>query len=147
MIFQFCCLNEPNLLKTDPNALELFDILYLTFFGTCILQATRLAHFKTVIKSHGLLKRTDVCCQRRSYGCWKPLTIITKHSILDVAAALDPSLVVISHFNEAFSSRKLNFFFLVNYYNSRKSVFDEIKQRRVGKVNIGLPRKVYRCFG
>ena len=23
---------------------------------------------------------------------WKPLTIITKHSILDVAAALDPSL-------------------------------------------------------
>ena len=24
---------------------------------------------------------------------WKPLTIITKHSILDVAAALDPPLV------------------------------------------------------
>ena len=26
---------------------------------------------------------------------WKPLTIITKHSILDVAAALDPPLVVL----------------------------------------------------
>ena len=24
---------------------------------------------------------------------WKPLTIITKHSILDVAAALDPPLI------------------------------------------------------
>ena len=26
---------------------------------------------------------------------WKPLTIITKHSILDVAAALDPSLIFV----------------------------------------------------
>ena len=26
---------------------------------------------------------------------WKPLTIITKHSILDVTAALDPPLVII----------------------------------------------------
>ena len=26
------------------------------------------------------------------YNCWKPLTIITKRSILDVAAALDPPL-------------------------------------------------------
>ena len=25
---------------------------------------------------------------------WKPLTIITKHSILDVAAALDPPLLI-----------------------------------------------------
>ena len=27
---------------------------------------------------------------------WKPLTIITKHSILDVAAVLDPPLVMIT---------------------------------------------------
>ena len=27
---------------------------------------------------------------------WNPLTIITKHSILDVAAALDPPLVYVS---------------------------------------------------
>ena len=26
-------------------------------------------------------------------GCWKSLTIVIKHSILDVAAALDPPLV------------------------------------------------------
>ena len=28
-----------------------------------------------------------------------------------------------------------------------KCFFGEIKQRRVGKDNIGLPGKVYRCFG
>ena len=28
---------------------------------------------------------------------WKPLTIITKHSILDVAAALDPPLGILVH--------------------------------------------------
>ena len=27
---------------------------------------------------------------------WKPLTIITKHSILDVAAALDPPLNIVN---------------------------------------------------
>ena len=27
---------------------------------------------------------------------WKPLTIITKHSILDVATALDPPLIVLN---------------------------------------------------
>ena len=27
---------------------------------------------------------------------WKPLTIITKHSILDVAAVLDPPLIMVS---------------------------------------------------
>ena len=38
-------------------------------------------------------------------------------------------------------------YFQIDYYESRKSIFYEIKQRRVGKDNIGLPRKVYRCFG
>ena len=31
---------------------------------------------------------------------WKPLTIITKHSILDVAAALDPPLLIFSRSEE-----------------------------------------------
>ena len=29
---------------------------------------------------------------------WKPLTIIAKHSILDVAAVLDPPLTILSDF-------------------------------------------------
>ena len=39
--------------------------------------------------------------QRRIQGCWKPLTIITKRSILDVAAALDPPL----HWNLCFKQQ------------------------------------------
>ena len=31
---------------------------------------------------------------------WKPLTIITKHSILDVAAALDPPLETVNYFRQ-----------------------------------------------
>ena len=31
-------------------------------------------------------------------NCWKPLTIITKRTILDVAAVLDPPLMII-YFN------------------------------------------------
>ena len=37
---------------------------------------------------------------------FQPLTVITKHSILDVAAALDPP--VIDHFEEEQFSRSIN---------------------------------------
>ena len=37
---------------------------------------------------------------------WRPLTIITKYSILDVAAALDPSLMIISLTRVMFSLPK-----------------------------------------
>ena len=32
---------------------------------------------------------------------WKPLTIITKRSVLDVAAVLDPRLLILHHFYQA----------------------------------------------
>ena len=35
---------------------------------------------------------TNKTCEGVHFRGWKPLTIITKHSILDVAAALDPPL-------------------------------------------------------
>ena len=40
---------------------------------------------------HNMLHRCPEICPRESR---KPLTIITQHSILDVAAALDPSLLM-----------------------------------------------------
>ena len=39
---------------------------------------------------------------------WKPLTIITKSSTLDVAAVLDPPLIYMIYANYVFSSWKLN---------------------------------------
>ena len=52
---------------------------------------------------------------------WKPLTIITKHSILDVAAALDPPLIsgesfapVLSHIPTEYGNLKVLETFLLN---------------------------------
>ena len=36
---------------------------------------------------------------------WKPLTIITKHSILDIVAALDPPLIIV--ITESFEANML----------------------------------------
>ena len=46
---------------------------------------------------------------------WRPLTIITKRSVLDVTAALDPSLEA-----EAFGSRRLKLQSIDGFFESKK---------------------------
>ena len=45
---------------------------------------------------------------------WKPLTIITKHSILDVAAALDPPLLILFKMSSLQNLLKESFFSFID---------------------------------
>ena len=73
---------------------------------------------------------------------WKPLTIITKRSILDVAAALDPPLITLTAVADQKWAKKFSLFFCRSYADIKHNDLKVQKQIRLQSIlHLNLHRK------
>ena len=77
-------------ISTEPNSLKRTYLTRINRGGSRAAVTSKMERFVTIVNG------------------WKPLTIITKRSILDVAASLDPPLVKILDLVKIYPSRVFN---------------------------------------